>query len=526
MRLGVDFGTTRTIVASVDRGNYPVVSFRDADGDAHEYFPSVAALTPSGLVYGFDALRAARQDSAPLARSFKRILAFPDVATHTTVRLGGQAIPVLDLLTGYLRALHTALETSSSLVGPVGQPSTAIAVPAHAHGAQRYLTLEAFRRAGFDVTSMINEPSAAGFEYTHRQSRTVTSRRTRVLVYDLGGGTFDASLVKVDGRSHDVLGSLGLNSLGGDDFDTVLLDCALEQAGRKPADLCAQELADLREECREAKERLSPQTRRIVVEVAGEPVIVAVSDFYEAAAPLVEASVDAMSPLVGGLDDISGLADVAGIYLVGGASGLPLVPRLLRERFGRRVHRSPYPAASTAIGLAIAADADAGYSLTDRLSRGFGVFREGAGGRTLQFDPIIDRSEQIPESEQQVVVRRRYTAAHNVGWFRFVEYTGLDDRGEPAGDLVPFAEVLFPFDSALRDRSDLTEVAVERRDGGPTVEEVYLVDPNGLVEVRITDLDTDYSQTFALRPGQSTATATAPTADETVVTAGRGSRRA
>ncbi|WP_168582138.1 Hsp70 family protein [Gephyromycinifex aptenodytis] len=521
MRLGVDFGTTRTIVAAVDRGNYPVVSFRDADGDAHEFFPSVAALTPQGLVYGFDALRAARDQAAPLARSFKRLLAFPDVSTRTVLRLGGQAFPVLDVLSGYLRALNEALRDTSSLNG-VQEPScTVVAVPAHAHGAQRYLTLEAFRRAGFEVTAMINEPSAAGYEYTHRQSRTLSSRRTRVLVYDLGGGTFDASLVKVDGRFHEVLDSLGINSLGGDDFDAVLLECALREAGLGVGDLNARELADLREECREAKERLSPQTRRMLVEVRGEPVIVSVADFYAAAGPLVEASIEAMSPLVGNLDDADALVDVAGIYLVGGASGLPLVPRLLRERFGRRVHRSPYPAASTAIGLAIAADTEAGYTLTDQLSRGFGVFREGWDGNTLEFDPIIGRDEAIPEQDQRVVVQRQYRAAHNLGRFRFVEYSGLDERGQPRGELVPFAEVLFPFDPELQGCADLNGVPVERRPGGPEVREEYLVDANGLIEVRLSDLSTGYIQTHALRPGGPTAPSDAaqqPTAAATPVT--------
>lgn len=509
MRLGVDFGTTRTIVAAVDRGNYPVVSFRDAAGDAHEFFPSVAALTPDGLVYGFEALRAAREDAAPVARSFKRALAFPDIATHTTLRLGGQAISLLDLLSGYLRALHEALRESSSLTGLEQRPPTVVAVPAHAHGAQRYLTLEAFRRAGFDVTAMINEPSAAGYEYTHRQSRTLSSRRTRVLVYDLGGGTFDASLVKVDGRFHEVIGSLGLNSLGGDDFDAVLLECALQQAGVEVGDLSARAIAELKEECREAKERLSPQTRRILVDVDDTPVIVSVADFYQAASALVSASIDAMAPLVGDLDEADALVDVAGIYLVGGASGLPLVPRMLRERFGRRVHRSPYPAASTAIGLAIAADSEAGYSLTDRLSRGFGVFREGSGGTTLEFDPIISRDEQIPEQDQRVVVQRRYTAAHNIGWFRFVEYTGLDHRGQPHGELVPFAEVIFPFDPHLQGEAQLRGVQVERRPSGPQVSEEYLLDANGLIEVQLTDLTTGYTQTHALRPGDLTAQAQA-----------------
>ncbi|MGM0384757.1 MAG: Hsp70 family protein [Actinomycetota bacterium] len=498
MHLGVDFGTTRTIVAWVDRGNYPVVSFLDPDGDAHEYYPSVVALRGDDLVFGFEAL-AASADGSPLLKSFKRVLATADVTPVTPLVVGGREFPVLDVLTGFMAALLRALATSSSVSAGFEAGPTMVAVPAHAHGPQRFLTLEAFRRSGFPVAGMVNEPSAAGFEYSHRQGRTLNSRRTRVIVYDLGGGTFDASLVNVDGTSHDVLDSIGANNLGGDDFDEVLAECALAEAGTTREEIGARAFATLLEECREAKEHLAPQTRRIALEVAGTPATVLVADFYADAAPLVETSIDVMVPLVAGLGE-GEFGDVAGIYLVGGASGLPLVPRALRERFGRRVHRSPYPAASTAIGLAIAADDAAAFSLTDRLSRGFGVFRERAGGTTVSFDALLGREEKV-SARTDVVVTRRYRAAHNVGWFRFVEYSAVDDAGEPHGDIVPFAEVVFPFDPALQDGRDLHDVPVERREDGPLVEETYTIDPHGIVSVRITDLATGYTRTEALRAG-------------------------
>lgn len=524
MHLGVDFGTTRTIVAYADRGNYPVVTFPDLDGDAQEYVPTVVALDGDDLVFGFDALRAARDGAVPL-RSFKRALASPEVGPHTSVTVGGRQMPLLDVITGFAAALRRELATVSSVrdlldtsSNPPAGPDTpgtsrlldpepvtaAIAVPAHAHGAQRFLTLEAFRRAGFEVTAMINEPSAAGLEYSHRQGRTLNSRRTRVVVYDLGGGTFDASLVKVDGTDHEVLDSLGLNNVGGDDVDAVLAACVLDAAGAQREALSDAEREELLGECREAKERLSPQAKRLVIDLQGSPVVLPVARFYGAATPLVEQTVSAMGPLLGmlGESDTPDLADIAGIYLVGGASGLPLVPRLLREQFGRRVHRSPYPAASTAIGLAIAGDRGAGFSLTDRLSRGFGVFREGDAGRRLSFDPIIGREAVLPAAgAERVVITRRYVAAHNVGWFRFVEYAALDDWGEPRGDIVPFAHVVFPFEPSLQGLDDaaLRAVPVERRDGGPLVEERYTIDPNGLIEVSLTCVDTGFSQRHAFR---------------------------
>src|SRR6478735_5631713 len=468
MDLGLDFGTTHTVVAHGDRGNYPVVSFLDEDGDARDHFPSVVADDAGTLVYGFAALEAARR-GMPCARSFKRVLAEPRVTPDTLMRLGEREVPLFDVLTGYFAAVLDALRTASSIQGRLDAstpPRAVLGVPAQAGSAQRFLTLEACRRAGFDVAGLVNEPSAASFEFAHRQARSITSRRDLVIVYDLGGGTFDASLLRLSGTHHEVLDSFGVNRLGGDDFDQALATAALDAAGRSGTELTEASSAGLLEECREAKERIGPQSRRVAAEVPAAdgrpstPVTVPVDDFYAAVTPLVAATTDAMEPLVQSLRSPEGDGDelpgVAGIYIVGGASGLPLVPRLLRSRFGRRVHRSPMPSASTAIGLAIAADPDAGFSLRDRLSRGFGVFREREGGAAVSFDPVLDRSLRTsdalgdPASAEPVVVTRRYRAAHNIGWFRFVEYSSVDDQGEPRGDLTPVAQIVFPFDPELQ----------------------------------------------------------------------------
>ncbi|WP_434174963.1 Hsp70 family protein [Brachybacterium conglomeratum] len=288
MRIGIDMGTTRTIAAGVDRGNYPVLPFTDPDGDEHSHFPSVIAEADGQLVHGFEAERAARA-GAPHLRSFKRLLGDPDTHPGTTVRLGGREHLLLDLVTAYLTAVREALPV------PVGQ--VAASVPAHAHSAQRIMTLEAFRRAGIDVVALLNEPSAAGFEYTHHQSRSLTARRTRIAVYDLGGGTFDSSLVEADGGEHTVLGSHGVNRLGGDDLDQVLLELVLERAGLTVEELGAPAVDALREECRAAKERLLPQTRRMMIDLGEEhdPVILPVEDFYAAVAPLIERTLEVMA---------------------------------------------------------------------------------------------------------------------------------------------------------------------------------------------------------------------------------------
>jgi molecular chaperone DnaK (HSP70) len=260
------------------------------------------------------------------------------------------------------------------------------------------------------------------------------------------------------------------------------------------------ELAALLDACRDAKERITPNTRKLNIDAPFSATI-AVSDFYDAATPLVERTLEVMAPVLGrtGEEEAQApLADVAGVYLVGGGSGLPLVPRLLRERFGRRVHRSPYPSASTAIGLAIAADETSGFTMTDRFSRSFGVFRERDGGHAMMFDPIVLPEMVLPDGKEIVVVRR-YRAAHNVGHYRFAECATPDasETTEAAGELVPFGEVLFPFDPALRERGDLAEVAVTRRPG-PEVEERYVIDGDGLVEVEIEDLDDGFRRTYRL----------------------------
>lgn len=503
MRFGIDFGTTRTVVARADRGNYPVLTLCDTEGVWREFFPSVAALEGEELRFGYEALRAA-QGGAVLARSFKRVLGEPATTVTTTVEVGGREFLLLDVLTGFLTALRRAIHESlgeSGLAPASEADEVVISVPAHAHTAQRFLTIEAFRRAGFNVVALVNEPSAAGFEYTHRQPRTFSSRRTQVLVYDLGGGTFDASLVKADGGAHEVISSVGVNRLGGDDFDVVLAQTALQSAGIASDTLTAPQWRHLVEDSREAKERLTPQTRRIMLEIEGEPVVVAVDDFYEAAQPLVERSIEEMEPLVGALDKESAsqsLAEVAGIYLVGGGSGLPMVPRQLRERFGRRVHRSPYPAAATSIGLAIAADPESPFTLIDRLSRGFGVFRERSGGAALGFDQIFSRDDTLPQ-EGVFTATRRYRPAHNIGWFRYVEYTAQDAAGDPRGEIVPFAEALFPFDPALRGVEDLSSVPVQRVETGPLVQETYTVNAAGIVEVSIEDVETGFSRRYGLR---------------------------
>jgi molecular chaperone DnaK (HSP70) len=432
-RLGIDFGTTRTVVAWADRGNHPTVAFADATGDSVGWIPSVVAERDGELRFGFDALAVADEPSFTMARSFKRLLSAPNAGPTQTVTIGSTTLRVVDLLTRFLSHVRDALVSRSNVrrsLARAGQLQAAVAVPANALGAQRFATLDAFRCAGFDVTAMLNEPSAAGFEYTHRHRDTLSSRRDLVVVYDLGGGTFDASVVRMSGPRHEVLATAGVSAQGGDDFDALLADIALSRIGVVRSALPPRIGSRLLEACRAAKEALNPNSRKLTVDLetvfggdAPQPeVTIPVADFYDACAPLVECSVQAMIPVMSRVEEEAAapeFAEVAGVYVVGGASELPIVARALRHRFGRRVHRSPYPSAAVAIGLSIAADGGAGFELLDRYSRTFGVFREGAAGRDITFDRIFAADTQLPASAREpLTCTREYRAAHNVGHFR------------------------------------------------------------------------------------------------------------
>jgi len=512
VRLGIDFGTTRTVVACADRGNYPVIDFTDPAGDAIGFIPSVVAERDGELRFGFDATAVADDPSFTMVRSFKRLLSNPREGPADLVRLGQTALPVSDLITGFLSYVRESILTrmhTRRAKAHAERLQAAVAVPANAHSAQRFVTLDAFRRAGFDVLTMLNEPSAAGFEYTHRHRETLSARRDLVMVYDLGGGTFDASLVRMTGLRHEVLATAGVTRLGGDDFDAVLAMTALAQVGLDLDGLPERAAQGLLMQCLEQKERIHPNSKKLTIDLdallgrdAPRPeLVVSVSDFYDACLPLVEETLDALLSLMSRADVAPDLAEVAGIYVVGGASELPIVARTLRDRFGRRVHRSPYPSAAVAIGLAIAADEGAGFLLSDRYARTFGVFREAASGREITFDPIFTRDTVLPPSASEPLTSTRsYRAAHNVGHFRFFECSEMDSEGKPRGDMALFGDVYFPFDPRLTGSGDLSVVPVERvAEEGPRIVERYSLDDHGIVDVLIRNLDSGHERAFRLR---------------------------
>lgn len=517
MRLGIDFGTTRIIVAFVDRGNYPVVSFDAPDGTAREWFPPLVAVKDQKRVYGWEAWAAQEEGGWTVVRSLKRAL--EGAGPETLVQIASQTIPMLQLLGELFSALRTNLLESSNLPSPGGGPlEVMLGVPANANSNQRFLTAEAFRQAGFQVLGILNEPSAASIEFGHRDRNSRQKKsKSQILVYDLGGGTFDASLVELNESGQGVIASEGISALGGDDFDEILAELALEAAGIAAPErdsLSQAETFHLHEECREKKEGLHPNTRNISIDLGtvreGWPeVSLPVADFYERCQPLVQETLHATEDLLeahgyGGSatsDSTQAQKHLEALYVTGGGSELPIVARMLREVFGRRVKRSAYTRSATAIGLAIQADAQAGYVLRDKFSRHFGVWREAEGGRSVIFDPLFCKGTPLPApGEPPLVESRQYTPVHNVGHFRYLECSHLTQEGRPAGDITVWDDIRFAFDPALKNDPDLSRIPVSHLDGGthPQAEENYSCDAGGTVKVTIANLSAGYSRSYLL----------------------------
>lgn len=498
MRLGVDFGTTRVVVAAVDRGNYPVVTFEGPEGASWEWLPPLIAVRGDERVYGWEAWALQADPSATVMRSVKRMLA--DAGPQTGLTIGGITLPLIDWLSGMLSALRLSLVERSSLNPRPGDPlEVMLGVPANANSNQRFLTVEAFRAAGFEVLGLLNEPSAASVEFAHR-NRMDRERPERILVYDLGGGTFDASLVDVDARTHSVVASEGIPTLGGDDFDEVLAEAALLQAGIPAGALGQAEHFRLLEECREKKEALHPNTRRIVVDLdrvregAGQ-VQVAVADFYEGCRPMVGETAHAVEDLLARSGQ-----EIDVLYVTGGGSELPLVARVLKETWGRRVKRSAHTRSATSIGLAIQADAQAGYTLREQFTRNFGVWREAQGGREIVFDALFEKGTPLPGPGEPPLFRaRQYTPVHNIGHFRYLECSHRGRDGQPVGDITAWDEIRFPFDPSLQS-SGLEHAVVTRSAEAQqhVVEEAYRCDAGGTVTVTISNLTAGYNREYRL----------------------------
>jgi len=505
VKLGIDFGTTRIVVAAADRGNYPLVNFETPDGQARDWFPAVVAVGNQRRVYGWEAMELHGQPGWTLLRSLKRSL--KTAGPHTEFEVEGQRLNLAFVVTEMLAALRRELIDRSTLGADESEPLQAmLGVPANANSNQRFLTEECARAAGFDVLGLSNEPSAAAIEFANGSSSDRKSRENAsLLVYDLGGGTFDASLVTLGDAEYTVVASDGIAEFGGDDFDEILAELALHAAKilqREPDALSDAERFALLEECREKKESLNPNSRKVTVDLGRvremwNEVSIPVDEFYERCRPLVEESRAVVEELIAATTGNS----VDTLYLTGGGSELPPVARILREAFGRRVKRSAYMRSATAIGLAIRAAEHEGCALREQFTQNFGVWREADSGQNVIFDLMFPRGSKLPnKGEQPLRIVRTYRPVHNIGHFRYLECSHVDAANQPQGEISNWDAIRVPFDPALRTMTSWTQPPEPRfaPGEGPLMEEEYTCDSSGQLKVRISDKTTDYTQEYRL----------------------------
>ncbi|MBU0553992.1 Hsp70 family protein [Myxococcota bacterium] len=511
MRLGIDFGTTRTVISAAIDGRFPLASF-DIDGDFRDYLPGLVASAGGQLCFGWEAAELLAGGAEAGLRSLKRVIAqrSPDAPIEA---LPG-APSGLDVATGFLSYVREMLLTRSNLKIKEGEPlEAALAVPAEASSRQRYLTMEAARRAGFTVTRVLNEPTAAAIEYAQRNFSALSARSPKryIIVYDLGGGTFDTSAVSLMGQRFELLASEGIARLGGDDFDGEILKLALEKIGIEADELSPTALQGALEACQQTKESMRPKARGVLVDLSPwreeGAIVLDAQEIFARCEPLVERTLEPIARILEsvrafGIDPESS-RELGALYLVGGASAFPPVTRALKKRYGRKIQLAAQAHASTAIGLAIANDPQGDVLIREATTRYFGVWREAAGGEEKIFDPILNKGTRHEEGEAAPIkITRRYTPSHNVGHLRFLECTQLSGEGRPDGDIVPWREIHFPYDPALADLDDLSEAPLKPSEalGGEQIEETYLYHPDGRIEAIISNARRGYTRRYTLGP--------------------------
>jgi molecular chaperone DnaK (HSP70) len=493
------------VVAAADRGNYPLVNFETPDGRARDWFPSLMAISADARVYGWEALERQGKPGWTVVRSVKRWL--KTAGPSSEICVAGQRLNLGQVVAEMMTALHRELLARSTLgASKYDRLQVMLGIPANANSNQRFLTQEAGRTARFEVLGLLNEPSAAAVEFAYRSGRERKSReRSALLVYDLGGGTFDASLVALGAAENFVIASDGISELGGDDFDEILARLALAEA-RKPEphedSLTPAEWYLLFDECREKKESLHPNSRRITVDLervrsGWKEVSIGAPSFYEQCRPLVEESRRVVEELLAAHPNQA----IDTLYLTGGGSELPPVARVLRETFGHRVRRSAYMRSATAIGLAIRAQGHEDLPLRDQFTKNFGVWREADDGKNVVFDVLFPRGAKLPsKSEEPLRVLRRYRPMHNIGHFRYLECAQLDRNNQPQGEINNWDEIRVPFDPGLQDSSDLLDEPIRRYVPAPErwIQEEYSCDASGDVRVKIHDTISKHANEYRL----------------------------
>jgi molecular chaperone DnaK len=395
--VGIDLGTTNSEVAALVDGKVQVLA---AEGE--QIMPSYVALAPEGaLLVGTPARNQYVLYPERTVKSIKRLM-----GADQRVALGEQTYSPAEISAMILRTLKARAEAALGL--PVDR--AVITVPAYFSDAQRQATRHAGEIAGLEVVRILNEPTAAALAYgADRQGE-----RT-VLVYDLGGGTFDVSLVQVHEEVTEVLASHGNNHLGGDDFDQLLLEFILGQfqtAGNLDLRGDRRAMSRLLHAAEDAKKRLSfePYARireEHVTARDGVPVHldleVSRDEYEQLIRRLVEGTLDSVHQA---LTDAGKRPDqVDEILLVGGSTRTPLVSRLLEAKTGLTPRQELHPDLCVALGAGVLAARTAGHAvdrvLVDISPYSFGPsyfgFLDGQPSEHC-YHPIIPRNTPLPVS--------------------------------------------------------------------------------------------------------------------------------
>lgn len=468
--IGIDLGTTNSCVAVIEGGE-PVVI---ANAEGARTTPSVVAFSKSGeRLVGQVAKRQAITNPDRTVSSIKR-----EMGTAYKVNIDNKSYTPQEISAMVLQKLKADAEAY------LGETVTqaVITVPAYFTDAQRQATKDAGKIAGLDVKRIINEPTAAALSYGVDKEND-----QKVMVYDLGGGTFDVSIIEMGDGVQEVLATAGNNRLGGDDFDQRIINWMIQSfKAETGVDLTSDKMAmqRLKEAAEKAKIELSGVTQAainlpfITADASGPKhldLTLTRAKFNELTADLVEKT---MGPVKNALQD-SGLSisEIDKVLMVGGSSRIPAVQEAVKNLIGKDPFKGINPDECVAIGAAIQGGVLGGevegMVLLDVTPLSLGV--ETMGGVMTK---IIDRNTTIPVRKSQIFS----TAADNQTQ---VEINVLQGEREFARDNKQLG--LFA----------LTGIAPARR-GVPQIEVAFDIDANGIVNVSAKDLGTGAEQKITI----------------------------
>ena len=465
--IGIDLGTTNSCVAVMEGGNAVVIP----NAEGARTTPSVVGFSKNGeRLVGQTAKRQAIANPERTISSIKR-----HMGSDYKVDIDGKTYTPQEISAMILQKLKTDAEAY------LGQPVTeaVITVPAYFTDSQRQATKDAGQIAGLTVKRIINEPTAAALSYGIDKEDD-----QRVMVYDLGGGTFDVSIIEMGDGVQQVLATAGNNRLGGDDFDQRIINWMVEEFKKTEGiDLSNDKMAvqRLKDAAEKAKIELSSTTTTninipfITADATGAKHLdmnLTVAKFNELTKDLVDAT---MGPVQQALSD-SGLSpsDLNKILMVGGSSRIPAVQEAVRQKLGKEPFKGINPDECVALGAAyqggvLGGDVKDGLLLLDVTPLSLGL--ETMGGVCTK---IIERNTTIPTKKSQIFS----TAADN--------QTAVDIN-------VLQGEREFAKDNKQLGTFRLDGIAPARR-GEPQIEVTFDIDQNGIVHVTAKDLGTGKEQ--------------------------------